>query len=346
MKNLLLTYEGYKITNIGDYIQSLAAKQFLDKSSIEYYHRDYLSNYDKEPAKVIMNGWFTHKPENWPPSDKIIPLFVSFHINSSSYDHLLSEKSIAYLKTHEPIGCRDQQTADLLQTKGVEAYFSSCLTTTLGVTYASSQKREGVYIVDPIHFVKESSSRFQKYKFIFEYLANIQGVNWYIRNIRKHNLYDLSLKSKNITRYISIIRSYIVISKILDKEMLKKAIILTQVHRAEEYPSNEARFERATKLIKTYSTAQLVITSRIHCALPCLGLDTPVLFLKNADDSVDSTCRFKGLLEFMSIIEFRGKKIIKSPFKNKININTSFKNRETHKAYINRLVNVCSKFIK
>ena len=37
MESLIFTYEGYKNTNIGDYIQSLAAKQFWDSTNIGYY---------------------------------------------------------------------------------------------------------------------------------------------------------------------------------------------------------------------------------------------------------------------------------------------------------------------
>lgn len=74
MKNLIFSYEGFEQTNIGDYIQSLAAKQFIPKDKdITYVHRDYLNNIDST-SKVIMNGWFTHKPDNWPPSSKTSPI--------------------------------------------------------------------------------------------------------------------------------------------------------------------------------------------------------------------------------------------------------------------------------
>ena len=64
-----------------------------------------------------------HHPEQWPPSEKIHPLFVAFHINELAKDTLLSNESIAYLKAHEPIGCRDTHTTDMLKAKGVKAYF-------------------------------------------------------------------------------------------------------------------------------------------------------------------------------------------------------------------------------
>src|SRR5690606_10070852 len=39
------------------------------------------------------------------------------------------------------------------------------------------------------------------------------------------------------------------------------------------------RAEEAQKLLDVYSQASLVITSRIHCALPCVALGTPVIFV-------------------------------------------------------------------
>lgn len=316
MKGLIFTYEGYPNTNIGDYIQSLAAKQFFpEDSDVVFHHRDELSSYKGNEVKTIMNGWFTHKPENWPPSDKINPLFVAFHINSSAYQQLLSEESITYLKKIAPIGCRDEVTARLLREHGVDAYFSSCLTTTLGYKYKNTEdERDKIYIVDPVHYVPEASYRLRKYIFLFYYLKYFKGINNYIRNLKSNNVYDLRICKKNLSRYISIIRSYIILRQILSPVELKDIVVLTQYHDADEYPTNEQRFARAEELIKMYSTAKLVITSRIHCALPCLGLETPVIFLRNLDDSEDSICRFEGLLNLMNVISFRKNKVIESPF--------------------------------
>jgi len=56
----------YRTENIGDEIQSIAARQFLPRVDI-YVERDSLNNVvSDEKIKLIMNGWFTHKPENCP----------------------------------------------------------------------------------------------------------------------------------------------------------------------------------------------------------------------------------------------------------------------------------------
>ena len=332
MKGLVFTYEGYSNTNIGDYIQSLAAKQFFSENTdIIFHHRDELNSYNGDEAKAIVNGWFTHKPENWPPSDKINPLFVAFHINSSAYTQLLSKESISYLKKYEPIGCRDEVTARMLQERGVDAYFSSCLTTTLGYKYKEpNSDRKKIYIVDPVHYVPEADYRFRKYKFLIYYLVHFKGINRYIKNLKENNVYNTEFNKKNLSRFLSIVRSYILLRQILTSKELEEAIVLTQYHYADEYPTNEERFARAEELIKMYSTARLVITSRIHCALPCLGLETPVIFLRNLDDSEESICRFEGLLDLMNIISFKKNKIVESRFSlpislDKVNVRVEYR---------------------
>jgi hypothetical protein len=55
------------------------------------------------------------------------------------------------------------------------------------------------------------------------------------------------------------------------------------------------RIARAKELLGLYARASCVVTSRLHCALPCLAMGTPVLLLDMAGD----TYRFKGLGDFL-----------------------------------------------
>ena len=79
MKNALLVYfDKYQGFNIGDYIQSIAAKQFFENIDV-FICREGLNQYVGEDVRIILNGWFTQEVQNWPPSENIHPLFVSFH---------------------------------------------------------------------------------------------------------------------------------------------------------------------------------------------------------------------------------------------------------------------------
>jgi len=50
-------------------------------------------------------------------------------------------------------------------------------------------------------------------------------------------------------------------------------------HRCQE-PSHAARFRMARSLLDQYALARLVVTTRLHAALPCLAFGTPVVFLR------------------------------------------------------------------
>ena len=135
--------------NLGDEVQALAARQFLP-SVCGRYDRDAAtvtpldSPQGSARYKLIYNGWIDGNFTKFPPPDCVEPLFVSLHINETIrqedalYCHLprrVPFQSIAshaaYLKKHEPIGCRDEHTMKLLQAVGVKVYFSGCLTLTL-----------------------------------------------------------------------------------------------------------------------------------------------------------------------------------------------------------------------
>lgn len=60
----------------------------------------------------------------------------------------------------------------------------------------------------------------------------------------------------------------------------------------------EERVQMAEQLLAQYANARLVITSRLHAALPCLAFGTPVLFVvENVNDP-----RFSGNLELLNVI--------------------------------------------
>ena len=61
--------------------------------------------------------------------------------------------------------------------------------------------------------------------------------------------------------------------------------------------SHFERFKYATKLLDKYARAKLVISTRIHGALPCLALKTPIIFVNKHYDN-----RYQGLYELLNTI--------------------------------------------
>ncbi len=224
--------------NLGDEIQSLAAKQFLprvdcmlDRDGVESWRLD-------RPTKIILNGWFKHRPEEWPPKDSnVTPLFISFHIADdydSSVDLLTGEKAISYYKKHAPIGCRDLHTMKLLRAKGVEAYFSGCLTLTLRNPF--SKRTDKIYFVDVDPAVARA---------------------------------------------------------LLPSRVSEEVLFLK--HEVPLHTPLADKFCLAQTYLNNYASAKLVVTSRLHCALPCVAFGTPVIFInKNLSDP-----RFSGLIHLL-----------------------------------------------
>lgn len=89
------------------------------------------------PTWTIAFGWYMHpnfrKFFDFPFADGILPIFVSFHVNNRA---MLGDDAVAYLARHAPIGCRDWTTVYLLRERGIPAFFSGCLTTTIGQLFA------------------------------------------------------------------------------------------------------------------------------------------------------------------------------------------------------------------
>ncbi|HTT97754.1 MAG TPA: polysaccharide pyruvyl transferase family protein [Rhizomicrobium sp.] len=230
----------YRTRNIGDVIQSMAAAQFLPSVDC-LIDRDRLSD-ATEACKIIFNGWFTHRPQNWPPAPALDALLISMHLSNEvspkseglrPADVLLSGENLEWFKAHAPIGARDLWTRDLLRAKGVDSYFSGCLTLTLG-TGETRARRDYVCAV------------------------NLNG--------------RMRAAVERRTGSPVVVRSH-------------------NGHKG----SFEERVAVASDLLSLYAHAKCVITTKLHCALPCLALGTPVLLVTAASDSY----RFSGLLDLV-----------------------------------------------
>ena len=337
-KNGLMIYEtnpNTNIFNIGDYIQSLAAAQFYDNKIDVFINREELNDYNGDEVKLIMNGWFLHRPENFPPSSKISPLFVAFHLNSTAYHILEKQEVVDYFKLHEPIGCRDKKTAELLSSKGINAYFSGCMTLTLGMTY-SCKDRQNKDIIFTDSYIPCDESFFFKLKSCFLSLFSASNVLKISKN-----------KYKN-TSFKSIVRScifYQTYKSIFDINVLLNAKYFNHEY-FDNFKSESDKFECAKELLNIYANARLVVTSKIHCALPCLSLGTPVIYVDTVTDVSESTCRLDGLLDLFNVIKWNGKKFTSEVFVNKISIDTKVCNKQNFQKYRDSLINTCKNFVQ
>ena len=218
--------------NIGDDIQTLAAINFLKKKGITEYSfidREKLSDYDGEHVTLIMNGWYMHNINKFPPCDKITPVFISVHINNE----FLIRNNINYFKKYEPIGCCDEATVKLFKKYSIDAYFTGCLTLLFDDV---KEKTGGKYLVD----VNTKCN----------YIPNIEF------DTLKYN--DFQIIEHDINSNINIID----------------------------------RLTMSEDLLNKYRKAEKVITTRLHCILPCRAFNTDAVFIHK---KYNNDPRFSGL---------------------------------------------------
>jgi hypothetical protein len=311
-----MTYDCKRHFNAGDYVQSLAARQFLPKVD-QYINREKLNEYRGAETKMIMNGWFMLHPENWPPSPNINPLFISFHLNKAHSERVLSEQGVAYLRKYK-IGCRDNSTLNLLKAKGIDVFLSSCLTLTLGNSYKNSPG-EDIYFVDVLF-------KFPTLQKVFRNFRNFR------KSITNREIFQLGRRKK-------------LLGELFGEKIVKAAKIITHDYSAAEYPDEGSRFELAENLLKRYQKAKLVVTSRIHCALPCLAMGTPVIYVDVRLDSTSDKWRLDGIRNLFNVIEISGKEITANFDYESVKKTAQVHNKTCHLEYVELLNRRCKEFI-
>ena len=238
--------------NIGDDIQTYSAWQLVDNAV--FCDREQLHQY-QTPTKLLCNGWFMNKGANWPPASHIHSLFLSFHISSSCQNEMTSPASIAYFQQHQPVGCRDIHTQQLLEKHKVASYLSRCLTLTL-----------------PLY-----------------------------KGDRNNEILFVDVMRKN---YTSSYRSAI-LNKLIPKTYINHVQHLTHFSNDLKYKSIEQRMNDVENLLKRYKKAKVVFTSLIHCALPCIAMGTPVVFVDAGfNNNAAKRERFDGILDlFPNVVD-------------------------------------------
>ena len=349
------------VKNIGDYIQSVAQEQFYDRIDT-YVEREALDVFSSdEKTNVIMNAWFMWNPEHFPPSSSINPLFISMHIVPSIADKMLTPLTISYLKQYEPIGARDMMTKAILERYGVRSYFSGCLTLTLGLKYKDDEKDDAIYFVDPYYEFGRGKKLFRGYSILYAFFLFVKYY-FHIRPLKSKFTCEFHSRLNNlfpqVDRMLHLASFYDTYSKVFDDEVLYSAhYVKHEVLQSQFHYDNDEKMEYARSLIRKYAKAKLVVTSRIHCALPCLGIETPVIFVtsNNLEQGVGrggSNGRFGGLIELLNLMEWtpNGVRVLtnslhKSLCKGKITMLSKICNSKLYKPICESLIKSVNNYI-
>ena len=197
--------------NLGDYIQSLAALQFLPKNCSPYLiSREKLRYYNGPIVNLFMNGWYNISHGNKIISNHIKPIYLSIHIYNIDD---LDTQAIGNFKKYEPIGCRDLSTLNLLRNKGIDSYFSSCLTLTLDIDYGINDYER----TNEIIFVDYSFGMDPK-------------IDKFILSLKEYNFNNITFLTHGLRSNISQIERFKLAKNYLDKYARAKLVITTRLH--------------------------------------------------------------------------------------------------------------------
>jgi len=89
--------------------------------------------------------------------------------------------------------------------------------------------------------------------------------------------------------------------ELLPKHVRSQAIRLSHGWQDPKKVDRIARYVEAYKRLRAYANAKLVVTSRLHVALPCAALGTPALFVWSNKLPGGTHDRLRGLSDFVHV---------------------------------------------
>jgi len=297
--------------NIGDYIQTKAVIDMIHPINHKVLDREGLHKFKGSKIKTIMNGWFMENPKNWPPHNNISPLFISFHINPSAERDLLKPESLNYLKQYEPIGCRDTYTQNLLQKNGIKSYYSSCITTTFNRDKYITNKTqpEGIIVIGAFDRLNPSIDFSSIYRLLLSLIKYpIHKLKYLLKKISFEN----HLRNQNI-----VVRRY--------QQITKRKI-----------SSHNQGLKLANDMLKEIAKSEIIITSRIHAALPALAMGLKVVFINEGLSHKNHKTRTADVNKFFMTVS------LKEFFMTNLDI---IQKRTEHKVYFKKIKETITKFM-
>ena len=297
--------------NIGDYIQTKAVIDMIHPINHKVLDREGLHKFKGSKIKTIMNGWFMENPKNWPPNNNISPLFISFHINPSAERDLLKPESLNYLKQFEPIGCRDTYTQNLLQKNGIKSYYSSCITTTFNRDKYITNKTqpEGIIVIGAFDRLNPSIDFSSIYRLL---LSMIKYPIHKLKYLLKKISFENHLRNQNI-----IVKRY--------QQITKRKI-----------SSHNQGLKLANDMLKEIAKSEIIITSRIHAALPALAMGLKVVFINEGLSHKNHKTRTADVNKFFMTVS------LKEFFMTNLDI---IQKRTEHKVYFKKIKETITKFM-
>ena len=230
--------------NIGDDFQGYAILCLLKEmgvgeNDIVMIASNELKNYNGEYIILPINFYVeAHSAyEIFPLSPHIIPVFLGLHYRLNS---TIDHKVRDYFVQYQPIGCRDEYTMNILRENGIQAYLFGCITATIPNLAVNTLEISTKFNSKKILCVDVPKS-------IYDYIPKSLTDKYEVESI-SHIIYDTDLAEN----YLDDLTNFDFTHKIREKIL-------------HEY------------IEKYINEAALVITSRVHCLVPCLAMGVPII---------------------------------------------------------------------
>lgn len=200
--------------NLGDDIWAYAQSKLLP--NIDYLIDNttaYAFESDNHEKVATIIGAFV-EPYNFEYSflwsSDILPFFCGAYFRPTMFELFEKKSMFEFMKAYEPIGCRSTITANMLKSKGIEAYFSGCISLTL--PNMGYEKEDYICLVD----VSEEMEK------------KILDQNSNLRIIRTtHNIANIDGHSK-----LTIYERFQLVEKQLEIYSKAKCVITSRLHAA------------------------------------------------------------------------------------------------------------------
>ena len=276
----LLHYPGS--LNIGDDIQSLAAQQFLptvdflvdrdaqdNPNAFLLYKEIIMESKVVRPLasinalhtftalkprtlKMISNGWFDGRVTHFPYHPTLDPLYLSFHLNESK--ELFQTKTYSEMK-------KEARLEDGL------------LTSLTKINVMRQHEPIGARDLHTLNLMRQNGiEAFHSSCLTLTLLPQC--------SIQEQERQEILV----VDAHISEAELY---KRLVPVHIKNNACLIS--HCMKKYLPFAKKQEIAKGLLQRYQKAKLVITSRLHCALPCIAFRTPVCFLMK---NMNNDCRF------------------------------------------------------
>lgn len=300
MKNIYVLK--YKSNNIGDDIQTIAVTDILDKMNVEYkyIYRDHINNFDfnsDDDNYIIFNGWFTNGygiDEYYAgyAKDNIILWPPKGHFKPIFYSFHISEWG--------PPGDREINYK-LVDEESVRFYKSFATFGCRDEHTLNVMKKLGVDCYNS------------------KCITLSLNKNLYINNINKNVLFvDVPAEHDGILNEAT--KSYY--GDITIKRLTNHTVLTD---------FNDRLF-LAKEHLMNFSSAELVITTRLHVLLPCLAFGTPVIFLVDDNDKNNSRLvdyyDISNVVMYSEISDMKIKDLLSSKYDRKLSLDIENKLKE------------------